>query len=62
MAKQGFNIAPAVCDAKNQHVLVLDPINYKVLAHRKTPRANAKVVSTGTAQLRDGWRAEKNGW
>lgn len=38
--------------AKNQHVLILDTINYNVLAHGKTPCANAEVVVAGAAQVR----------
>ena len=49
MTEQRLNLAAAVCHAKNQNVLILDTINYDVLANWKTSRANAKVIVTGAA-------------
>jgi hypothetical protein len=49
MTEQRLNLTTAVRHAKNQNVLILDAINYDVLANWKTSRANAKVVVTGAA-------------
>ena|SRR4051812_6579033 len=43
-AKQRFQVAPAMDDAKNRHVLVFDAINDDVLTDRKTSRTNSKIV------------------
>jgi hypothetical protein len=49
--EQRFDITPAMCHAKNQHVLILETMDDDVLASGKTPRTKTKVVVPGSAQV-----------
>ncbi|HWZ43476.1 MAG TPA: hypothetical protein VNW97_08355 [Candidatus Saccharimonadales bacterium] len=51
MAEHRFNITATMCHAKDQHIAILNTIDYDVLANWETPRTNAKILATRTSQI-----------
>jgi hypothetical protein len=49
MPEERFYVPFAMCNSKNQHVIVLNAINDDVFTRRETAGANAKVVFAGAA-------------
>ena len=59
MVEKGLEIAAAMYDAKDKHVLVFDTVNDDILPHSHAASSGAEIVIAGTSDIGEARQHEK---
>ncbi|MFZ0963865.1 MAG: hypothetical protein WAO35_23625 [Terriglobia bacterium] len=59
VAEKGLQVAAAMYDAKDKHVLVFDTVNDDILPHRHAAASGTEIVIAGTSDIGEARRHEQ---
>jgi hypothetical protein len=59
VVEKGLQVAAAMDDAKDKHVLVLNTVDDDILTHRHAAASGAEIVIAGTSDIGEAGKHEK---